>query len=166
MEKITNFKNFIALLKSILRIFIPTEVEKFSSKQKGYIYFQDFIANNSYDSRIEVIGERCTAVRRYNRKNDFRASGSGNWAFDKNLFDIKMIKLAFEIAEKLNLQSVAFDFIVDNNEYKVVEMSYCWPTEGSELYSGYWDRNMNWHEGDIISENFMIDGFINEITKS
>ena len=161
-----NFENFIALIKSILRIFIPTEVEKFSLRQKGYVYFQDFIPNNSFDTRIEVIGNRCTAVRRYNRKNDFRASGSGDWSFERELFDPEMIKLAFEIAEKLNLQSVAFDFIVDKDQYKLVEMSYCWPTEGSELYSGYWDRNLNWHEGNVTSENFMISDFISKIAKS
>jgi len=161
-----NFENFIALIKSILRIFIPTEIEKFSLRQKGYVYFQDFIPNNSYDTRIEVIGNHCTAVRRYNRKNDFRASGSGDWSFERKLFDHEMIKLAFEIAGKLNLQSVAFDFIVDKDQSKVVEMSYCWPTEGSELYSGYWDRNLNWHEGNVTSENFMISDFISKIAKS
>ena len=41
------------------RLLIPTEFELFAPKQKGYVYFQDFIPNNDYDTRLIVIGERC-----------------------------------------------------------------------------------------------------------
>lgn len=69
---------FFYILKGLLRYFIRTETEKFLIYHKGYIYFQDFIPNNNYDTRVKVIGNRCAALRRYNRKNDFRASGSGD----------------------------------------------------------------------------------------
>lgn len=97
LRKSPNTKNIFYVLKGLVRYFIPTETEIFSIYHKGYIYFQNFIPNNNYDTRVEVIGNRCTAIRRYNRKNDFRTSGSGDWDFDKQLFDKEMIKLAFEI---------------------------------------------------------------------
>ena len=106
--------------------------------------------------------DRCYAVRRYNRENDFRASGSSNWAFGKELFDIKMIKLAFEISQKLNMQSVAFDFILDKDEYKLVELSYSWPVTGLSLSPGYWDSELNWHAEDVTQPIFIIEDFINE----
>lgn len=44
-------------------------------------------------------------------------------------------------------------------------MSYCWPTEGSESYSEYWDGNLNWYEKEIISEIFMLEDFIKELRR-
>ena len=44
---------------------------------KDYVYFQKFLPNNKYDIRIVVIGDRAFGFIRYNRENDFRASGSG-----------------------------------------------------------------------------------------
>ena len=73
-------KNFAALkgiFKGFGRLFISTKFEHFSHNQKGYIYFQDFIPGNDYDTRLIVIGDRCIGVRRYCRDGDFRASGSG-----------------------------------------------------------------------------------------
>ena len=166
LRKTPNFENLIALIKSTLRILIPTELEKYAPRQKGYIYFQDFIPDNNYDNRVVVMRNKCYAVRRYNRENDFRASGSGNWAFEKDLFDIKMIKVAFNIAKKLDVQSVAFDFIRDGDEYKIVEMSYTWPIHGSDLCPGYWDNNLNWHAKKVTSGVFIIQDFIEEICQS
>lgn len=40
------------ILSGFARMFIPTEVERFSHNEKGYIYFQDFISNNAYDTRL------------------------------------------------------------------------------------------------------------------
>ena len=163
LKKNTNSENFMALTKSILRLIIPSEVEKFSSKQKGYIYFQDFIPNNDYDNRVVVMRDKCYAVRRYNRENDFRASGSGNWAFEKELFDLKAIKLALEVARKLNTQSVAFDIIRDGDEFKIVEMSYCWTVGGLNRTQGYWDFDLNWYAKEVTSQAFMVEDFIKEI---
>ncbi len=165
-KKNKNVKNFKRLIKGLIRIFYPKDFERFFGKEKGYIYFQDFIPKNNFDSRVVVMRDRCYAVRRYNRKNDFRASGSGEWAFGKELFDIKLIKQAFEIAKKLNLQSIAFDFLKDNDSYKVVEMSYCWSYGGSGLVPGYWDPELNWHDEEVNSRNFIIEDFILEIEKN
>ncbi len=163
LKKNPNSESFINLIKSTLRIFIPTEVEKFSSKQKGYIYFQDFIPNNDYDNRVVVMRGKCYAVRRYNRENDFRASGSGNWAFEKELFDLKAIRLALDVAKRLDTQSVAFDIIRDGDEFKIVEMSYCWSIGVSNLTIGYWDFDLNWHPGEVKAANFMLKDLIKEI---
>ena len=166
VRKDTNSENFMSLLKSILRIFIPTEVEKYSSKQKGYIYFQDFIPNNDYDNRIVVMRGKCYAVRRYNRENDFRASGSGNWAFEKELFNLRAIRLALDVAKKLDIQSVAFDIIRNGDQFKIVEISYCWSIGGLNLTEGYWDYDLKWHSEKVNSASFILQDFIQEIENS
>ena len=160
-------KNLAAVKKivgGIGRLFIPTEFERFSHKQKGYIYFQDFIPNNYYDTRLVIIGNRCFGCRRYCRKNDFRASGSGLCAYHPELFDKKSIQYAFETARKLKTQSVAFDFVMLNNEPKIVEISYCFPMEGaSDNCPGYWDSNLTWHDNSINLQSFMVEDFINKL---
>ena len=161
-----NLLNFRGIISGFARIFIPLEIEKFSSRQKGYIYFQDFISKNTFDSRVIVIGNKCFAVRRYCRKNDFRASGSGIKAYEKDLFDEKMIKIAFNVAEKLKSQSVAFDFILEQGRFKIIEISYSFII--GSFYDdchGYWDNNLVWHSKEVNPQYFMIENFINSLIK-
>ena len=93
------------------------------------------------------------------RKNDFRASGSSQFVYDK--IDNKTLGIAFMVAEKLKLQSVAFDFVYDaNNNPLIIEMSYCFGTKGSNQCKGYWDREFVWHEESFLSMDWMIDNMI------
>jgi hypothetical protein len=164
LKRDRNSKAVKSILKGFARLLIPTEVEQFSHNQKGYIYFQDFIPGNDHDTRVVVIGQRCFAVRRYCRKGDFRASGSGVKAYEPELFDKKFIQLAFQTAEKLKTQSIAFDFIWESQEPKIIEMSYCFIM--GAFYDdcpGYWDNNLNWHEKKVNPQYFMIEDFIEKL---
>jgi hypothetical protein len=160
-----NTQRFISVLKGFGRLVIPTEYEKMSHRDKGYVYFQDFLPNNEYDTRLIVIGNRCFAVRRYNRKDDFRASGSGIKAYEPELFDKRCFKIAYQIAEKLKTQSIAIDFIWDGDNPVITEISYCFVT-GSfyEDCMGFWDKNHKWHDQPVFPQYFIIEDFINSIT--
>lgn len=136
--------SFIGVLKGVGRLFIPTEYSKMHAKEKGYIYFQDFIPNNDCDFRIVVIGDKILAEKRYVRKGDFRASGSGKFEYVN--VPQTILEIAFETAEKLKLQSVAFDFIFDNHKPLIVEMSYCFGTKGISHCPGYYTRDYQWHD--------------------
>jgi glutathione synthase/RimK-type ligase-like ATP-grasp enzyme len=152
------------VIKGIGRLFIPTELAKFSQREMGYVYFQDFLPNNSYDTRLVVIGNRCFGVRRYTRKNDFRASGSGIKAYEKELFDPKFIRIAFDTTRRMGSQSAAYDFIWDGDIPKIVEVSYCFIT--GAFYDdcpGYWDSNLVWHDKPVNPQYFMIEDFVKEI---
>lgn len=148
--------NFINILKGLFRIFVVPEFAKLQSFEKGYVYFQDFIPNNTYDTRVVVIGcEKAIAEKRFVRKNDFRASGSGEFSYEN--INIELIQLSFSVAKKMQLQSVAFDFIYDeNNKPLIVEISYGFGTKGINNAPGYWDKNLNWHSEKINSENFIL----------
>jgi hypothetical protein len=159
-----NVKALKGVAKGVGRLVIPTELEKFSHDEKGYIYFQDFLPNNTFDSRIVVIGNRCFAVRRYTRTNDFRASGSGVKAYEPELFDPRAIKIAFETTRKIGAQSAAYDFVFDGTEPKIIEVSYCFII--GPFYDdcpGYWDESLNWHNKPVNPQHFMIEDFVNEI---
>ncbi|HBT85503.1 MAG TPA: hypothetical protein DEB12_06305 [Porphyromonadaceae bacterium] len=154
---ISGKENFVGLIKGIARVIIGTEYSKYFTKDKGYIYFQDFIPNNKFDTRIVVVGgQKALGEVRFVRKGDFRASGSGKYSYDN--INIEAVKIAFCISNRLNLQSVAFDFVIDeNNNPLVVEMSYGFGTEGISKAPGYWDRNLDWHEGNFIPQEWILE---------
>ena len=165
-RKDNKLTSLIELLSSIKRLFIPTEVERFSYNQKGYVYFQDFIPNNEYDYRIKVIGDYCWGFRRKVRKNDFRASGSGILDFDITKIPLEMIQTAFILSKKLNFQSIAYDFVIDQKEHPlVIEMSYCFGFDEREFTNGYWTSDLIYHEKSFNPFNEMIINFLNKCNR-
>lgn len=161
-ERIRKYKegkdSILGAFKGLGRLFITTEFAKMRPKEKGYAYFQDFIPNNDYDIRVIVIGEKAFAIKRMNRKNDFRASGSGNILYEKNNFSLDSIQIAFKIAEKLKSQCTAFDFVFDVNQNPlIVEVSYGFATKGYDPCVGYWDKLLQFHEGSFMPQEWMVE---------
>lgn len=149
------------VVKGALRFFNPPPAAKMAGREKGYIYFQEFIPGNDHDIRVVVVGERAFAIKRMVRDNDFRASGSGFIVYDKSLFDEKLIQLSFDAAAKLNTQVFAVDYIFDkNNNPLVVEFSFGFSQAGYEKCEGYWDKNLNWHPGSFNPQAWMIADLI------
>jgi glutathione synthase/RimK-type ligase-like ATP-grasp enzyme len=129
------------------------------SREKGYVYFQDFIPNNTFDIRICVVDNKAFALKRMCRENDFRASGGGRIIYDKNQIDERCVKIAFDVNDKLKTQSIAFDFVFDeNNNPLIVEISYGYSANAYDICEGYWTKDMQWHEG----KNFDFCGWMVE----
>ncbi len=150
-----SLKTFTHVLKGLVRFFYGTEHIKLMKPERGYVYFQDFIPNNNYDIRVAVIGKKAVALKRMVRENDFRASGSGNFIFCSEEIPDECVRMAFDINDRLRMQSVAFDFIKHDGEFKVVEISYNfvhlkWP--------GYWNRKGQY----IKDDNFRVADFMIE----
>lgn len=117
-------------------------------REKGYILFQKFLPDNDFDTRITVIGNRAFCFRRFVRKKDFRASGSGMISYDQNEINKECIKIAFSISKKLNFQSMAYDFIFDGeNAPHICEISYTYQDKAVYDCPGYWDSDLQWHDG-------------------
>ncbi|MDZ7775702.1 MAG: hypothetical protein U5L09_08960 [Bacteroidales bacterium] len=145
------------ILKGIGRFIIPMPHQRIKGNEKGYIYFQEFIPNNEYDIRIIVIRDKAFAIKRMIRKNDFRASGSGDILYEKENFDDKTIAIAFETADQLQTQCCAFDFVFDkNNNPLIVEISYGFAMKGYDPCSGYWDKDLNFYEGEFNPYGWMV----------
>jgi glutathione synthase/RimK-type ligase-like ATP-grasp enzyme len=128
--------------------------------EKGYIYFQEFIPDNSFDTRITVIGDRAFGFRRFNRQDDFRASGSGNFDVDHKKIDPNCVKIAFGISKKLDCQSMAYDFIFKKGKPVVTEMSYTYEDWAVEKCPGHWKPDLTWVEGNMWPEEAQIEDFI------
>jgi glutathione synthase/RimK-type ligase-like ATP-grasp enzyme len=145
------------LIKGILRLFIKTPFEKINGKERGYIYFQDFIPNNEYDIRITYVNGRCFGLRRKVRSGDFRASGSGLIEYDMSKIPEKAITTAFNVSQKLKLQTAAFDFVIHNGEPLIVELSYGFGYDKDQFNHGYWDKNLKYYPGSFNPYGWMVD---------
>lgn len=118
--------------------------------EHSYIYLQKFV-ESSFDLRITIIGGKAFAFKRYNRKNDFRASGSGDIDYNIN-FDISApIKASFRLSKRLDLQSCAYDYVFDSagNTY-LIEMSFGFNSEPVQRCPGYWQSNLSYIKDDHI----------------
>lgn len=136
------------VLKGVARFFVKPDFAKMHGSEKGYVYFQDFIPNNTFDLRVIVVGDKAFGVKRLCRKDDFRASGSGSLIYDKIQIDERCVRIAFDISEKLHSQSMGYDFVFDkDNNPLIVEMCYGYAVAAYDSCEGYWDRDMKWHPG-------------------
>ena len=134
-------------------------------KQKGYVYFQEYIPDNTYDDRLVVVGDRCFCVRRMCRENDFRASGSGVKRYDHELFPKESVKLAFLTAKIIGSQSIAMDIVYDKKcRPRIVEISYCFVMgKFYEDCDGYFNSKIEWVNERVTPQIFMIEDFIESI---
>jgi len=159
--------SFSNVLKGFVRIFYTTEFARVKGNEKGYIYFQKFVPKNTSDTRVIIVGNRAFAVKRMVRENDFRASGSGVKKYEKNEIDERTIKIAFEIAKKMEYECVGFDFVFDEqNNPLIVEMGYGFAIQFYDPCPGYWDTELNWHKGYFIPQAWMVQDVINKLRKN
>ena len=149
------------VLKGCVRLVYPTNFAQIAGNEKGYAYFQDFIPENNCDIRIIVIGNRAFGIKRMVRKNDFRASGSGNVVYRKLDISEECVRLAFDLNRKLKTQCIAVDFVFEGNQPLIVEISYGFIKQVYDPCEGYWDSNLNWHEGYFNPYGWMIENLLN-----
>ena len=146
-----------------MRLVHTTEYARLEGKEVCYSYFQDYIPNNDHDIRVIVIGDKAFAIKRMVRTNDFRASGSGYILYDRQLFDAGLIRLSFEITQKLQSQCVAFDYVFDNDKPLLIEISYGFSPEGYDPCPGFWDIDLNWHQGNFDPYGWMVENLLKQI---
>jgi len=145
------------VVKGFIRIIYPTKYAVIAGRERGYVYFQEFIQGNNYDIRVIVIDKKAFAIKRIVREHDFRASGSGNIKYEKSNFNDATIKLSFSLAQILQSQCVAFDYVYNNENPLLVEISYGFVKEVYDHCNGYWDSKLNWYEGIFNPYGWMVD---------
>ncbi len=150
--------------KGLARFLRPPPFARALGRERGYAYFQEFMANNDFDIRIIVIDGKAFALKRFVRENDFRASGSGHFAYAREEFDERCVRIAFDVTDQIGAQCAAYDFVFDvQSEPLFVEISYGFVQEGYEACPGYWDLALQWHEGPFNPQGWMVDGLVRSI---
>jgi glutathione synthase/RimK-type ligase-like ATP-grasp enzyme len=132
--------------------------------ERGYIYFQDFVADNQFDTRVTIIGNRAFAFTRNVRSGDFRASGSGDIVYDLSRIHSQCVPIAFEVTRRVGSQSMAFDFILAANQQpQILEVSYCYDPAAIYRCSGYWDDQLKWHEGHMWPQDAILIDLLEDV---
>jgi hypothetical protein len=141
--------------------------------QSGYALFQEFLPHNDFDTRITVIGNRAFGFRRFNRPNDFRASGSGNFDVDPKNIDERFIRVAFLTAKRLRSQSCAIDGLYKNGECVVAEVSYTYVSSAVHSCPGHWrldgdpiNGHLIWTPGQLWPEEAQVADFIERMRET
>jgi hypothetical protein len=136
-------------------------------RERGYIYFQEFMAGNEFDTRVTIIGNRAFAFTRNVRPGDFRASGSGDINYDREKIDVESIRIAFDVARRIGSQSLAFDFVLDGNRKPLIlEVSYCYDPRAVFKCQGHWDDKLNWNQGHMWPQDSILIDLLNRIHAS
>lgn len=156
---------FYEVIKGVLRLFRPPAYARLTGREKGYIYFQDYIPDMDHDIRVYLVGDKAYAKKRLVRKNDFRASGSMDYLYEREHVREEAVKLAFEISEKLKVQSLVYDFVFLDGKPLLLEISYGTLMDAFESCVGYWDREMNWHDGQFDLCGSIVENLIDSAAK-
>ncbi len=154
--------NFTDLIEGVGRFIIKTDFEKVIGNERGYVYFQDFIPDNKYDIRVNFVYDKCFASRRFVRPRDFRASGSGINDTIMSAIPEKALRITFDVASRLRLQTIGIDFVMSNHDPLIVEISYGFGYPAGQFTAGYWDKDLSYHPGSFDPFGWMVDGIIKE----
>ena len=152
-------------LRYVLKNVYPPLPRAWWMPEKGYIYFQEFIPDNTFDTRITVIGDRAFGFVRHNRSGDFRASGSGLLDYDVTNVRLEAVELAFEVCARLQCQSLAFDILFDHGRPLIGEISYVYVDTAVYDCPGHWKPDLTWVEGHMWPEEAQVDDFIEYIKR-
>lgn len=138
------------------------DTSPFWARHKNYVLFQKFLPSNNCDTRVTVIGNRAFSFRRIVRDNDFRASGSGLIDYDTTKIDPRCLKIALEVSKVMGFQSRAYYFLInEEGEPEFCEISYAYVSSAVHNCPGYWDRELNWHEGHYWPEHLYLMDALN-----
>ncbi|MBY8044186.1 hypothetical protein KW486_17125 [Vibrio fluvialis] len=86
----------------------------------GKVVAQEYIPDLQHDWKVLVFNNKAFALKRFVRKNDFRASGSGDFDFSQVASD-ELIKFAFSVKNKFNVPFVSLDIAESNNLLSIIE---------------------------------------------
>jgi len=92
------------------------------SRQKNYIYFQDYVPNDGYDIRVIVVGNWIFGYYRKVLAGDFRASGMN--IKEKRALPEDAMKVALKVNEIIHSPLLAVDMVRGlDGQYRIIEFS-------------------------------------------
>lgn len=139
---------------------------------RNYLLVQEFMEGNDFDLRVTIIGNRAFAARRFNRPNDFRASGSGREDRDPAAIPEDARRLAFRAAKALGAPTLAVDVLRRGGNPVLNEVSYFFPRYGINATPGHWELSgdsehgaLRWMKGVTRAEDAILDDFLARLTE-
>lgn len=157
-------KIFHVLLKSVF----PRSRQKEFPREKGYVFFQNFIENDGFDYRVVVINQsKAYCAKRLARPKDFRASGSGIAEYPNDKMPAEYITESFNISKKLDSLCIAIDFIKSRKDGKIytIEISHYYDPKSMKPCEGYWTEDLTWIKDPYDPQYHLMGAIVNKIRK-
>jgi glutathione synthase/RimK-type ligase-like ATP-grasp enzyme len=127
-KKFLNTHQYLAILKEygllIKRLYQTKRKFKTESLYRKKIIVQNFVPGLDNDWKILIYWDKYYVMKRLNRKNDFRASGSGIFYSHKDKefnMPLGLLDYARSVFEALDVPNVSFDIACDNNSFYLIE---------------------------------------------
>ena len=146
VQKISRTTYFTEDLRDIFRVIKHKGYIKKSLHRSKFIV-QEFIPDLSNDWKVLVFWDKYYVLRRKNRPNDFRASGSGLFSFDETV-DQRLLDAAREIRQIFDVPMISLDLAISKNRVVMIEFQFIYfgtsTLEKSPYYYEY--DNGNWEK--------------------
>lgn len=164
LQSSPDIQTVIARMKKIPQFLDTRKHAKMMPIERGYCYFQEYVPNDGFDLKVVVVNDKMTFCNRSVRRNDFRASGGGDIHYNRSLITDEIIDSAYDTADKLKLNCVGFDYVVDKRTCKglIVEMCYAFDYEVQQSLGAWVDRNHVWHEEPVCVPDEIVKMMINK----
>ena len=88
--------------------------------KRGKLIIQNFIPDIQFDWKVLVYNDMIFALKRQNRKNDFRASGSGIYEYSEKV-PVNILTLAWDTRKKLDVPHLSLDIAESKDELIIFE---------------------------------------------
>jgi len=135
--------------------------------QYGYFLVQEFLPGNDFDVRVTVTGDRAFVFRRFNRPNDFRASGSGRIDWNPCEVGEDAVRLAYRVARQLQAQTVAVDVLRRGTKPVIGELTLSYASWAVRDCPGHWvlhgspeSGRLEWVEGSMEPADAIFADFV------
>lgn len=154
-----NGKQLLKIVKKVSRTpFLYYEFYDYIRKiiHKGYrreslyrkkFIIQEFVPGLKNDWKVLVFWDKYYVLRRSNRPNGFRASGSGLFSFDEKV-DIRLLEAAKEIRQYFDVPMMSLDLAISGDKVILLEFQFLYfgtsTLEKSPYY--YIENNENWEQ--------------------
>ena len=124
---------------------------------------QNFIENLNNDWKVLVYSDKCFVLYRGNRKNDFRASGSGDFEFKKELPE-GLLNYAYIIKNKFNVPHISLDIGYDGERFHLLEFQFIYfgttTIEKAPFYFVYQNKKWNIIEEKVNLEKIYVESIV------
>ena len=130
-------------VKRIIKRLDPTKkdyVKYYSSPESSPVVVQNFVPGLDGDFRVVIFGGKYYSMHRQNRKNDFRASGSGQFSDVREEFIDGLYDFARKLTKEIDFPIIGMDIGFDGSKYHLIE--YQMLNFGTSALQ----RSAGWHE--------------------
>ena len=114
--------NVVESIKRFVNSIVRKDYRKKSLHRRKFIV-QEFIPGLEGDYKILVYGDKYYVLQRTNRKNDFRASGSGNFIFPVSI-PSGLLDCAHDVFVSFNVPFISMDIAKLEDKYYIIEFQF------------------------------------------